>query len=175
MKRLLLSVCIPALTSSDSPSSTRGRDAQRPGLHERRGRGHLPQRKDQRRYAQYFQRHQLSPGIVHRSVAIANVTFEPAAATSGTSTAKAADSPRDRRTRLVPAVGKARAGAQARRRGEHSGRGQTLARRGQGQLVFPSCRGCSGGRGFRTNGWNKYLTKNTSNSSKGAHHVTLGI
>ena len=60
-----------------------------------------------------------------------------------------ADSSRNRRTRLVPAVGKARAGAQARRRGEHSGRGQTLARRGQGQLVFPSCRGCSGRRGFQ--------------------------
>ena len=30
-------------------------------------------------------------------------------------------------------------------------------------------------KGLPTNGWNKYLTKNTSNSSKGARHVTLGI
>ena len=171
MKRLLLSVCIPAPLSSDSPQGTRGRDAQRPGLHDARG-GASSQRKDQRRLCPVFQRHQLSPGIVHRRRDHRQRDAEPAA-TSGTSTTKEADSSRNRRTRLVPAVGKARAGAQARRRGEHSGRGQTLARRG-GQLVSHLAVAVPA-EGASTNGWNKYLTKNTSNSSKGARHVTLGI
>ena len=140
MKRLLLSVCIPALTFFGFSLKAHAAETHSaPAFMNAEGEGIFPKGKTNDAYAQYFNGTSYLQALSTEGVAIANVTFEQ----------RRADSSRNRRTRLVPAVGKARAGAQARRRGEHSGRGQTLARRGQGQLVFPSCRGRSGGRGFQ--------------------------
>ena len=147
MKRLLLSVCIPALTFFGFSLKAHAAETHSaPAFMNAEGEGIFPKGKTNDAYAQYFNGTSYLQALSTEGVAIANVTFEPGCRNFWHIHHKGGQ------ILLVtggPAVGKARAGAQARRRGEHSGRGQTLARRGQGQLVFPSCRGRSGGRGFQ--------------------------
>ena len=108
-------------------------------------------------YARYFTGKSYLRMLSTEGVGIASVTFEPGCRNNWhIHRAKAggrADPALHRRARLVPGVGKARPGAPRGRCGEHPRRGQALARRGEGQLVFaPRGGGPRGANGKRMAG-----------------------
>ena len=151
MKRLLLSVCIPALTFFGFSLKAHAAETHSaPAFMNAEGEGIFPKGKTNDAYAQYFNGTSYLQALSTEGVAIANVTFEP--------------------------------GCRNFWHIHHKGGQILLVTGGRGwyqQWEKPALALKPGDvfrrKGLPTNGWNKYLTKNTSNSSKGAHHVTLGI
>ena len=84
MKRLLLSVCIPALTFFGFSLKAHAAETHSaPAFMNAEGEGIFPKGKTNDAYAQYFNGTSYLQALSTEGVAIANVTFEP-----GTSTTK---------------------------------------------------------------------------------------
>ena len=92
-------------------------------------------------YAQYFSGKSYLAPLSTQQVGIYNVTFEPGCRNHWhihrASQGGRADTYLRGRARMVSGMGRAPAPPGPRRRGEHSGRGEALARRGEGQLDEP--------------------------------------